>query len=144
MRMMNYKRAEVISSGYDFNDSVRAVVAPYGKKYVHAKKVYLTMQDVESRYRSGNLSIGKKNRYFNYIDYVLKTYDKISLGCQEGDPGYGNRYILSTEENIAFVESVARRIEKFGHRLVNDNFVKYMLEVTDGIKDDLEKVKLPR
>ena len=43
MRMMQYKRAEVISSGYAFDDSVRAVIAPYGKSWISPKKSYFTL-----------------------------------------------------------------------------------------------------
>ena len=48
MRMMHYKRAEVISSGYDFDDSVRAVIAPYGKSWVSPKESYFTLHQLRT------------------------------------------------------------------------------------------------
>lgn len=48
MRMMQYKRADVISSGYAFDDSVRAVIAPYGKSWISPKKSYFTLHQLRT------------------------------------------------------------------------------------------------
>ena len=115
------------------------LVSPYGKERVHANKVYISMREIEARYRPANFSTNEEN---NYINRVLKTYNEASRPWQEGERGRANRYILATEENIDFAEYIARDIAEFGHRFVSDVFVRYMIRVTEGIKEDLEKVKL--
>lgn len=48
MRMMRYEHAEVISSGYAFDDSVRAVIAPYGKSWISPRESYFTLRSLHS------------------------------------------------------------------------------------------------
>lgn len=137
---MGYPLAHVSTPMSGYEGKILVLVSPYGKEHVHANKVYLTIREIEALYRPANFSTNKEN---NYINSVLKSYNGASRPWQEGERGRSNRYILATEENIVFIEGIARNIAEFGHRVVNENFVQYMLSVTEGIKDNLEKVKLP-
>lgn len=138
---MGYPLAHVSTPVSGHEGKILVLVSPYGKEQVHANKVYLTIREIEARYLPANFSTNEEN---NYINSVLKTYNKASRPWIEGERGRDNRYILATEENIEFIEYIAWKIAEFGQRFVNDNFVRYMIRVTEGIKDDLEKVKLPR
>lgn len=136
---MGYPLAHVSTPLPGQGNKILVLVSPYGKEHVHANKVYLSMREIEARYRPANFSTNKEN---NYINTVLKTYNEASRPWQEGERGRANRYILATEENIDFMEYIARDIAEFGHRFVSDVFVQYMVRVAKGIKEDLEKVKL--
>lgn len=48
MRMMRYKHAEVISSGYAFDGSVHAVIAPYGKSWISPHESFFTLRKLHS------------------------------------------------------------------------------------------------
>ena len=138
---MGYPKAHVSTPISGHEGKILVLVSPYGKENVHANKVYLTIREIEARYRPANFSTGEEN---SYINSTLKTYNKASRPWIEGERGRGNRYILATEENIGFIEYIAWKIAEFGQQFVEENFVRYMIRVTEGIKDDLEKVKLPR
>lgn len=138
---MGYHLAHVSTPVSGYEGKILVLVSPYGKENVHANKVYLTIREIEARYRPANFSTSGEN---SYINSTLKTYNEASRPWIEGERGRDNRYILATEENIEFIEYIAWKIEEFGQRFVNDNFVQYMLRVTQGIKEELEKVKLPR
>lgn len=136
---MGYPLAHVSTPVSGYEGKILVLVSPYGKEHVHANKVYLTIREIEARYLPAKFSTNEEN---NYINRVLKTYNEASRPWQEGERGRANRYILATEENIDFTECIARDIAEFGHRFVSDVFVQYMVRVTEGIKEDLEKVKL--
>lgn len=137
---LGYPKADIATPLSGYEGGILVIVSPYGKERVHAKKVYLTIREIEAKYRPANFSTGNENAY---IDRILDTYNEISRPWVEGEPGRTNRYILATEENIDFVGHISSNIAEFGREFVDDNFVQYMLRVTEGIKDDLEKVKLP-
>lgn len=136
---MGYPLANVSTPLPGQGNKILVLVSPYGKELVHANKVYLSMREIEARYRPANFSTNEEN---NYINRVLKTYNEASRPWQEGERGRANRYILATEENIDFMGYIARDIAEFGRRFVGDTFVRYMVRVAEGIKEDLEKVKL--
>jgi len=136
---MGYPLAHVSTPVAGYEGKILVLVSPYGKEHVHGKKVYITMREIEAMYRPANFSTNEEN---NYINRVLKTYNEASRPRQEGERGRANRYILATEENIDFTEYIARDIAEFGNRFVSDVFVQYMVRVAEGIKEDLEKVKL--
>ena len=118
---------------------ILAMVSPYGKERVHANKVYISMREIEARYRPAALSSGKEDKYINH---VLGFYKGLSRPWREGEPGTRNRYILATEENIESIGGLADSIDMFGRNYVGDDFVRYMIRVTEGIEEELEKVKL--
>lgn len=68
----------------------------------------------------------------------------MSRPWSEGETGSSNRYVLANEDNIESIDGLVETISTFGRRFVEENFVQYMIRVTESIKDDLEKVKLPR
>lgn len=137
---MGYPLAHVSTPLPGRGNKILVLVSPYSKEHVHANKVYLSMREIEARYRPANFSTNKEN---NYINTILKTYNEASRPWQEGERGMANRYILATEENIDFMEYIASDIAEFGHRFVSDVFVQYMVRVAEGIKEELENVKLP-
>ena len=137
---MGYPLAHVSTPLPGQGNKIFVLVSPYGREHVHANKVYLSMREIEARYLPANFSTNEEN---NYIKRVLKTYNEASRPWQEGERGRANRYILATEENIDFTEYIARDIAEFGRRFVSDVFVQYMVRVAEGIKEELENVKLP-
>lgn len=137
---LGYPLADIASPLSGYEGDILVIVSPYGKERVHANKVYLTLREIEACYLPENFSTGNDTKYINH---VLDFYEGLSHPWVEGEPGGDNRYILATEENIAAVGGLADSISTFGKNFVDDNFVQYMLRVTEGIKDDLEKVKLP-
>lgn len=136
---LGYPQADIATPLLGYEGDILVLVSPYGKERVHANKVYLTIQEIEARYRPAALSSGKEDKYINH---VLCFYKGLSRPWREGEPGTLNRYILATEENIESIGGLADSIDMFGRNYVEDNFVRYMIRVTEGIKEDLEKVKL--
>lgn len=137
---LGYPKADIATPLPGYEGDILVLVSPYGKEHVHAKKAYLTLQEIEAKYLPAFFSTGKETKY---IDHVLTFYERLSRPWVEGEHGVDNRYILATEENIEAVRGLVDSISTFGKNFVDDNFVQYMIRVTEGIKDDLEKVKLP-
>ena len=136
---MGYPLAHVSTPVSGYEGKILVLVSLYGKECVHANKVYLTIQEIEARYRPAALSSGKEDKYINH---VLSFYKGLSRPWREGEQGTRNRYILATEENIESIGGLAESIDMFGRNFVGDDFVRYMIRVTEGIKEELEKVKL--
>lgn len=136
---MGYPLAHVSPPVSGYEGKILVLVSPYGKEHVHANKVYLTIREIEAMYRPAALSSGKEDKYINHVLYFYKG---LSRPWREGEPGTRNRYILATEENIESIGGLADSIDMFGRNYVGDDFVRYMIRVTEGIKEELEKVKL--
>lgn len=137
---MGYPLAHVSTPFSGYEGKILVLVSPYGKGHVHANKVYLTIREIEAWYNPAFLYSGEENKYINH---VLSFYKGLSRPWREGEPGTLNRYILATEENIESIGGLADSIDMFGRNYVSDNFVRYMIRATEGIKEELEKVKLP-
>ena len=137
---MGYSLAHVSPPVSGYEGKILVLVSPYGKEHVHGKNVYLTIQEIEVWYRPADLYTGEEDKYINH---VLSFYKGLSRPWREGEPGTLNRYILATEENIESIGGLADSIDMFGRNYVSDNFVRYMIRATEGIKEELEKVKLP-
>lgn len=136
---MGYPLAHVSTPVSGYEGKILVLVSPYGKERVHANKVYLTIQEIEVWYRPADLYSGEEDKYINH---VLSFYKGLSRPWREGEPGTLNRYILATEENIESIGGLADSIDMFGRNYVSDNFVRYMIRATEGIKEEIEKVKL--
>ena len=136
---MGYPLAHVSTPVSGYEGKILVLVSPYGKERVHANKVYLTIQEIEVWYRPADLYSREEDKYINH---VLSFYKGLSRPWREGEPGNLNRYILATEENIESIGGLADSIDMFGRNYVSDNFVRYMIRATEGIKEELEKVKL--
>lgn len=136
---MGYPLAHVSTPVSGYEGKILVLVSPYGKERVHANKVYLTIQEIEVWYRPADLYSGEEDKYINH---VLSFYEGLSRPWREGEPGTLNRYILATEENIESIGGLADSIDMFGRNYVSDNFVRYMIRATEGVKEELEKVKL--
>lgn len=138
---LGYPLADIATPVSRYKGKVLLLVSPYGKEKVHAKNVYLTMREIEAMYRPVPLVSDKED---NYVNHILGFYKGISLPCSEGESGSSNRYVLADEDNIESIDGLLETISTFGRRFVGDDFVQCMIRVTEGIKGDLEKVKLPR
>lgn len=138
---LGYPLADIAAPLSRYKGKILILVSPYGKERVHANKVYLTIREIEARYRPAFFSTNKEN---NYVDHILGFYKGMSRPWSEGESGSSNRYILANEDNIESIEGLLETISAFGRRFVEENFVQYMIRVTESIKDDLEKVALPR
>lgn len=138
---LGYPLADIATPVSRYKGKILLLVSPYGKEQVHAKKVYLTIQEIEDRYRPVFFSTNKEN---NYINHILNFYKGVSRPWSEGETGSSNRYVLANEDNIESIDGLVETISTFGRQFVEENFVQYMIKVTESIKDDLEKVKLPR
>ncbi len=137
---LGYPLADIATPVSRYKGKILILVSPYGKERVHANKVYISMREIEARYRPAFFSTNKEN---NYVDHILGFYKGMSRPWSEGESGSSSRYILANEDNIESIEGLLETISTFGRRFVEENFVQYMLRVTESIKDDLEKVKLP-
>lgn len=138
---LGYPLADIATPVSRYKGKILLLVSPYGKEQVHAKKVYFTIQEIEARYRPAVFSTNKEN---NYINHILNFYKGLSRPWSEGETGSSNRYVLANEDNIESIDGLVETISTFGRQFVGENFVQYMIRVTESIKDDLEKVKLPR
>ena len=138
---LGYPLADIATPVSRYKGKILLLVSPYGKEKVHAKNVYLTMREIEAMYRSVAVSPEEEDIYVNNI---LGFYKGLSRPWSEGESGSSNRYVLANEDNIESIDGLLETISTFGRRFVGDDFVQYMIRVTEGIKDDLEKVKLPR
>lgn len=138
---MGYPLAHVSTPMSGHEGKILVLVSPYGKEHVHGKKVYLTMREIEAMYRPAAVSPGEED---NYVNHILGFYKGLSRPWSEGESGSSTRYVLASEDNIESIDGLLETISTSGRRFVGDDFVQYMIRVTEGIKDDLEKVKLPR
>jgi len=138
---LGYPQADIALTLPGYEGDILVLVSPYGKEHIHAKKVYRTMREIEARYRPAALATGKED---HYIDHVLSFYKGLSSPWGEMDTSSGSRYILATKDNIESLVGLSDSIATFGRHFVDENFVQYMLRVTENIIDDLEKVKLPQ
>jgi hypothetical protein len=138
---LGYPLADIAAPLSRYKGKVLLLVSPYGKEKVHAKKVYLSMREIEAMYRPVPLVSDKED---NYVNHILGFYKGLSRPWSEGESSSSNRYVLANEDNIESIDGLLETISTFGRRFVDENFVRYMVRVTEGIKDDLGKVKLPR
>lgn len=138
---MGYPLAHASTPVTGHEGKILVLVSPYGKEKVHANKVYLTMREIEAMYRPAFFSTNKEN---NYIDHILGFYKGLSRPWSEGESGSSDRYVLANKDNIESIDGLLETISTFGRRFVEENFVQYMIRVTESIKDDLEKVALPQ
>lgn len=138
---LGYPQADIASPLPWYEGDILIIASPYGKDKVHASPVYRTMREIEARYRPAALTTGAED---HYIDRVLSFYEGLSHLWGERDTSPGSRYILATKDNIESLVGLSDSIATFGRHFVDENFVRYMIRVTESIKEDLEKVKLPQ
>lgn len=139
MRMMQYKRAEVISSGYAFDDSVRAVIAPYGKSWISPKESYFTMQNLHSILNPVVWRDPKVREFVSSVTQTL-TLEAVILGPGEVVP---NGYVLKSV-------TVYRKVLEWlmfakGSRQLRYSIEErgYLIECLTSLKDEIMKGVLP-
>lgn len=139
MRMMQYKRAEVISSGYAFDDSVRAVIAPYGKSWISPKESYFTLQSLHSLL---NPVVWRDPKVREFVSSVTRTLtlEAVILGPGEVVP---NGYVLKSV-------TVYRKVLEWlmfakGSRQLRYSIEErgYLIECLTSLKDEIMKGVLP-
>lgn len=139
MRMMRYKQAEVISSGYAFDDSLRAVIAPYGKSWISPKGSYFTLRSLRSIL---NPVVWRDPKVRDFVSSVTRafTQEAVIYGPGEVAP---NGYVLKTL-------AVYRKALKWlmiakDSRQLRDSIDErgYLIECLTTLKDEIMKGVLP-
>lgn len=92
MRMMRYKHAEVISSGYAFDDSVRAVIAPYGKSWISPKESYFTLRSLHSIL---NPVVWRNPKVREFVSSVTRAFTQEAVISGPGEIA-PNGYVLKS------------------------------------------------
>lgn len=139
MRMMRYKHAEVISSAYAFDDSVRAVIAPYGKSWISPKESYFTLRDLHSIL---NPVVWRDPKVREFVSSVTKafTQDAVISGPGEDVP---NGYVLKTV--VVFRKALNWLILAKDSRQLRDSIDEreYLVKCLTTLKDEIMKGVLP-
>lgn len=139
MRMMRYKHAEVISSGYAFDDSVRAVIAPYGKSWISPKESYFTLRQLHSML---NPIVWRSPKVRDFVNNTERAFTQEATISQPGDdvPVW---YVSKTL-------SVYRRALKWlviakSSRKLRDNFDEYelLIDALTRLKNEIMVGVLP-
>lgn len=139
MRMMRYTHAEVISSGYTFDDSVRAVIAPYGKSWISPKESYFTLRSMHSIM---NPVMWRDPKVRDFVSSVTRefTLEAVISGPGEVVPnGYvlksltvyrkALKWLILAKDSRQFRDSIDER----GH----------LIECLTTLKDEIRKGVLP-
>lgn len=139
MHMMRYKRAEVISSGYAFDDSVLAVIAPYGKSWISPKKSYFTLRSLHSIL---NPVVWRDPKVREFVSSVTRafTLEAVISGPGEVVP---NGYVL---KSLAVYRKAVKwlRLAKDNRQLRDDiDEWKFLIHVLTLLKDEIMEGVLP-
>lgn len=139
MRMMRYKQAEVISSGYDFSDSVRAVVAPYGKTWISPQESFFTLRELHSIL---NPVVWRGPKVREFVSGVTKgfTQEAVIPGPGEVVP---NGYVLKSL--TVYREAVKWVMLAKDSRKLRDSFCERerLIECLTRLKEEIMKGVLP-
>lgn len=139
MRMMRYKRAEVISSGYAFDDSVRAVIAPYGKSWISPKESYFTLRSLHSIL---NPVVWRDPKVREFVSSVTRafTLEAVILGPGEVVPnGYVLKSLTKYRKAVKWL-----RLAKDNRRLRDDiDERESLIDALTLLKDEIMEGVLP-
>lgn len=139
MRMMRYKRAEVISSGYAFDDSVRAVIAPYGKSWISPKESYFTLRSLHSIL---NPVVWRDPKVREFVSSVTRafTLEAVILGPGEVVPnGYVLKSLTKYRKAVKWL-----RLAKDNRRLRDDiDEWESLIDALTLLKDEIMEGVLP-
>lgn len=139
MRMMRYKHAEVISSGYAFDDSVRAVIAPYGKSWISPKESYFTLRQLHSLL---NPIVWRNQEVRKFVSGATKTFTQKAIISRPGEVA-PNGYVL---KSLAVYREAVKwlRFAKDNRRLL-DNIDEWesLIDALTLLKDEIMEGVLP-
>lgn len=139
MRMMRYKRAEVISSGYAFDDSVRAVIAPYGKSWISPKESYFTLRSLHSIL---DPVVWRDPKVREFVSSVTRafTLEAVILGPGEVVPnGYVLKSLTKYRKAVKWL-----RLAKDNRRLRDDiDERESLIDALTLLKDEIMEGVLP-
>lgn len=139
MRMMCYKHAEVISSGYAFDDSVRAVIAPYGKSWISPKKSYFTPRSLHSIL---NPVVWRDPKVREFVSGVTRAFTLVAVISGPGEV-VPNGYVL---KSLAVYRKAVKwlRLAKNNRRL-RDNIDEWgsLIDALTLLKDEIMEGLLP-
>lgn len=139
MRMMRYKHAEVIGSGYAFDDSVRAVIAPYGKSWISPKGSYFTLRSLRSILNS---VMWRDPKVREFVSGATKTFTQkvIISGPGEVAP---NGYVLKSLG--VYREAVKWLRFAKDNRHLQDNIDEWesLIDCLTTLKDEIMNGVLP-
>ncbi len=139
MRMMRYKHAEVISSGYAFDDSVRAVIAPYGKSWISPKESYFTLRKLHSRL---NPIVWRNQEVREFVSGATRTFTQKAVISGPGEFA-PNGYVL---KSLAVYREAVKwlRFAKDDRRLRDSIDERgYLIECLTTLKDEIMEGVLP-
>ena len=81
---MGYPLAHVSTPVSGYEGKILVLISPYGKEHVHANKVYLTIQEIEARYRPAALSSGEEDKYINRVLFFMRGYHSLGAKAKRG------------------------------------------------------------
>ena len=139
MRMMQYKRAEVISSGYAFDDSVRANIAPYGKSWISPKESYFTLRSLHSILNPVVWRDPKAREFVSSVTRAL-TLEAVILGPGEVVP---NGYVLKSVSMYSKALKCLMLAKDSRQLRYSIEERGYLIECLTTLKDEIMKGVLP-
>ena len=82
---MGYPLAHVSTPVSGYEGKILVLISPYGKEHVHANNVYLTIQEIEARYRPAALSSGEEDKYINRVlFFFMRGYHSLGAKAKRG------------------------------------------------------------
>lgn len=138
--LLGYPSADIVSSWHLSNGVQTLLVSPWGDVNVSARKMYITLQEVESYYAP---VANELNPDSWYVSAVLDTYKDLSVPLSEDDPSLG-RCVVALEQSLNLVRGLLNAMQAHPPKDVSTGTIKFAYTVTKNILQILEKVKLPR
>lgn len=138
--LLGYPAADIVSSWYLSNGIQTVLVSPWGDVNVSARKLYITLQEVESYYAP---IANELNQDHWYVSAVLDTYKELSIPLSEDDPSLG-RCVVAYEQSLNHVRGLLNAMQAHPSKGVSTGTIQFAYTVTKNILQILEKVKLPR
>lgn len=138
--LLGYPAADIVSSWYLSNGAQTILVSPWGDVNVSARKLYITLQEVESYYAP---VANELNPDSWYVSAILDTYKELSTLLSEDDTGLGS-CVIACEHNLNHVRGLLNAMQAHPPKDVSTGTIQFAYTVTKNILQILEKVKLPR
>lgn len=138
--LLGYPEADIVSSWYLSNSLQTILVSPWGNVNVSARKLYITLQEVESYYAPVTNKLNPDNWY---VSAVLDTYKELSIPLSEDEPSLGG-CVVAYEQSLNHVRGLLNAMQEHPPLDVSPGTIQFVVTVTKSILQNLEKVALPR
>ena len=138
--LLGYPAANIVSSWNLSNGVQTVLVSPWGDVNVSARKLYITLQEVESYYAP---VANETNPDSWYVNAVLDTYKELSIPLSEDDSSLGG-CVIAYEQSLNHVRGLLNAMQAHPPKDVSTGTIQFAYTVTKNILQILEKVKLPR